>query len=197
MRNAFAAAATILALALLSLAHGSQNSQPQHVVLVSENEPGQTLIVRGTVYAPDGTTPVPGLQLNVHHTDSMGYYCMLPSPERDRTLPRDNCPDSPPNTARIRATLTTDAQGRYEFHSIKPGAYPNRRDAAHIHFHASGQGYAQQSPPALLFAGDPFITEADAAANARLGKFRFICEPQPVGRGKGVQCEYNIRLERK
>ncbi|MGH9778009.1 MAG: hypothetical protein ACRD5I_06325 [Candidatus Acidiferrales bacterium] len=197
MRNAFAAGVAILAAALLALAHASQRSQPEHVVLVSEDEPGQTLIVRGTVYAPDGATPVPGIQLRVHHTDSMGYYCMLPSPERDRTLPRDNCPDSPPNTARIRATLTTDTQGRFEFHTIKPGSYPNSRNAAHIHFQASGAGYSEQWPHDLNFAGDPHISEPEVAANAKLGKFRFLCDPQPAGRGKAVQCEYNMRLERK
>jgi len=185
-----------LAAALLAFAGGS-NCSPEHVVLVSEDEPGQTLIVRGTIYAPDGLTPVPGIQLRIHHTDSMGYYCMLPSPERDRTLPRDNCPDSPPNTARIRATLTTDAQGRFEFHTIKPGSYPNGRNPAHIHFQASGAGYSSQWPPDLNFAGDPFLSSADVEKQAQLGKFRFICDPQPIGRGKTVQCEYNIRLERK
>jgi len=197
MKTSLAAVVAILAVALLSLAHGSQDSPPRHVVLVSENEPGQTLIVRGTVYAPDGTIPVAGIQLNVHHTDSMGYYCMLPSPERDRTLPRDNCPDSPPNTARIRTTLTTDSQGRFEFHTIKPGAYPNGRNPAHIHFQASGAGYPSQWPPDLNFAGDRFLSSADVEKQAQLGKFRFICDPQPNGRGKAVQCEYNIRLERK
>ncbi|MCI0403417.1 MAG: hypothetical protein L0212_07830 [Acidobacteria bacterium] len=197
MKNLLAAALAILAPALLALASGSQRSQAEHVVLVSENEPGQTLIVRGTVYAPDGETPVPGIRLNVHHTDSMGYYCMLPSPERDRTLPRDNCPDSPPNTARIRTTLTTDAQGRFEFHTIKPGSYPNSRNPAHIHFQASGAGYPAQWPHDLNFAGDPFIPEAEVAAQEKLGKFRVICDPQPAGRGKALLCEYNFRLERK
>jgi len=197
MKNAFAAAVAVLALALLSIAHASQRSQPEHVVLVSEDEPGQTLIVRGTVYAPDGETPVAGVRLTIHNADSMGYYCMLPSPERDRTLPRDNCPDSPPNTARIRGSLTTDAQGRFEFHTIKPGAYPNRRNPAHIHFQASGAGYSSQWPPDLNFAGDPFIPAADVERQAQLGKFRFICDPQPIGRGKAVHCDYNIRLEKK
>jgi len=197
MTRSLAVALALLVQALFAFAHASQRSQPEHVVLVSENEPGQTLIVRGAVYAPDGVTPVPGLELRVHHTDSMGYYCMPPSPERDRTLPRDNCPDSPPNTARLRATLTTDAQGRFEFHTIKPGSYPNSRNPAHIHFQASGAGFPSQWPHDLNFAGDPYIGDDALAANAKLGKFRFICDPQPVGRGKGIQCKYNIRLEKK
>ncbi len=197
MKTSLAAIAAILFSTLFALAHASQRSQPEHVVLVSEDEPGQTLIVRGTIYAPDGVTPVPGIQLRIHHTDSMGYYCMLPSPERDRALPRDNCPDSPLTSARIRATLTTDAQGRYEFHTIKPGAYPNGRNPAHIHFNASGPGYPSQWPHDLNFAGDPFLPESEIAANAKAGKFRFICAPQSAGRGKAVQCEFNIRLERK
>lgn len=199
-RSALYLTAIVAAIALacgqsLVLAHGSQPAGPRHVLLVSENEPGEHLIVRGTVYAPDGVTPVAGLQLTVHNADSKGYYCMPPSPERDRTLPRDNCPDSPLHSARIRGSLITDAQGRYEFHTIKPGAYPNRRDAAHIHIHASGQGYAEQSPPALLFAGDPFIPEAEISANAKLGKFSYICEPRRER--NALVCVYNIRLERK
>ena len=153
--------------------------------------------MRGTVYAPDGTTPVPGLRLTVHHADSMGYYCMLPSPERDRTLPRDNCPDSPNHTARIRKSLTTDSQGRFEFHTIKPGAYPNARNPAHIHFAASGAGYSEQWPHDLNFAGDPFLSAGEVDAAGKAGKFSFICAPKPAERGKALVCEYNIRLERK
>jgi protocatechuate 3,4-dioxygenase beta subunit len=182
---------------LKGLAHGSYHSQPDHVVLISDEEPGQSLIVRGTVYAPDGRTPVAGIRLNVHHTDAGGYYCRPPSPERDRTLPRDTCPDSPPGTARLRAQLVTDARGRYEFHTIKPGSYPKSRNAAHIHFQASGAGYASQWPSDLLFAGDPFISEGELARQAELGKFRNVCDPQPVENSRAVQCEYNIRLERR
>ena len=103
MKTSFVAA--ILAAALLAVVPSSSQSKEQHLVLVSENEPGQHLIVRGTVYAPDGVTPVAGIQLTVHNADSKGYYCMPPSEERDRTLPRDNCPDSPLHSARIRGSL--------------------------------------------------------------------------------------------
>ena len=182
---------------LLVLVHSSQPSQPPHVVLVAEDEPGQTLIVRGSVYAPDGTTPVAGVRLDIHHTDAGGYYCRPPSPERDAALPRDNCPSEPPRSARLRGSLVTDAQGRYEFHTVKPGAYPRNRIPAHIHFKASGAGYAEQYPHSLWFADDPFIPAADVDRQAQLGKFRFICDPQPVGRRHAIQCEYNLRLERR
>ena len=200
MRSTLFLAAAVAAIVLasgqpLALAHGSQHSGPRHVVLVPENEPGQTLIVRGVVYAPDGATPVGSLQLTVHQADAHGYYCLPPSAERDRTLPRDNCPDSPNRTARLRKSFETDSQGRYEFHTIKPGSYPHSTNPAHIHFRAAGTGYPEQYPHDLWFAGDPFISAAEADAARQAGKFNYICEPQREG-ANGFRCEYNIRLQR-
>lgn len=195
MKTSFVAPAAVLAAALLTLVHSSSQSKAQHLVLVSENEPGQHLIIRGIVYAPDGVTPVSGLQLGVHNADSMGYYCMPPSEERDHTLPRDNCPDAPPTTARIRGSLTTDAQGRFEIHTVKPGAYPRRNIPAHIHFKAFGAGYPEQWLHDLNFAGDPFLPAAEVDAARQAGKFSYVCEPQRER--DALVCAYNIRLERK
>jgi protocatechuate 3,4-dioxygenase beta subunit len=195
MKTRLTAIALLAAAPLLVLAHGSRNPEPRHVVLVSEDEPGQTLIVRGTVYAPDGATPVAGVRLDIHQTDATGYYCMAPSAERDRTLPRDNCPDSPPSAARLRGSLETNAAGRFEFHTIKPGSYPRSRNPAHIHFQASGAGYPAQWPPSLWFAGDPFIPADEAAKAKAAGKFNYICESQRAG--NALVCEYNIRLKNR
>ena len=40
----------------------------------------------------------------------------------------------------LRASLTTDAGGRYRFQTIVPGEYPGR--PRHIHYRVSAKGYA-------------------------------------------------------
>ncbi|MBF8248477.1 MAG: hypothetical protein HW374_1277, partial [Bacteroidetes bacterium] len=43
-------------------------------VITSKDEPGETMIVSGRVFAPDGKTPVEGISVHVYHTDAKGYY---------------------------------------------------------------------------------------------------------------------------
>jgi protocatechuate 3,4-dioxygenase beta subunit len=54
----------------------------------------------------------------------------------------------------------TDAEGRYRFTTIKPGAYPwgNHHNAwrpAHIHFSLMGEAFAQRLVTQMYFPGDP------------------------------------------
>jgi protocatechuate 3,4-dioxygenase beta subunit len=56
----------------------------------------------------------------------------------------------------------TDAEGRYHFRTIKPGAYPwrnfvNSWRPAHIHFSVFGSGFAQRLITQMYFEGDPLI----------------------------------------
>jgi protocatechuate 3,4-dioxygenase beta subunit len=56
----------------------------------------------------------------------------------------------------------TDAAGRYEFVTIKPGPYPwgNHRNAwrpAHIHFSLLGRSFAQRLVTQMYFPGDPLF----------------------------------------
>ena len=59
--------------------------------------------------------------------------------------------------------MRTNAQGRYEFRTIKPGSYPNSRNPAHIHAYVSGPGYPEYWIDEYLFADDPFIKDEDKA----------------------------------
>jgi protocatechuate 3,4-dioxygenase, beta subunit len=56
----------------------------------------------------------------------------------------------------------TDAEGRYHFRTVKPGAYPwrnwvNNWRPAHIHFSVFGSGFAQRLITQMYFEGDPLI----------------------------------------
>jgi protocatechuate 3,4-dioxygenase, beta subunit len=87
-----------------------------------------------------------------------------------------------PEDAEFRGVgrVFTDAQGRYRFQSIKPGAYPwrNHKNAwrpNHIHYSLFGPGFATRLITQMYFPGDPllpldpiFNTVPDAAARDRL-----------------------------
>jgi len=117
-------------------------------VIAPEDEPGERLVISGTVYKPDGTTPAEGIVVYVYHTNVEGIY-----PKRG---------DETGNGRRhgyLRGWMRTNENGRYRFHTIKPGAYPSRKDPAHIHMTISGSGIPEYWIHSTWFAGDPLITE--------------------------------------
>ena len=74
----------------------------------------------------------------------------------------------------------TDAEGRYRFTTIKPGAYPwknhpNAWRPAHIHFSLFGQNFTTRLVTQMYFPGDPlqpldpiFNSVTDARARDRM-----------------------------
>lgn len=116
---------------------------PWKTTIVSEGEPGEPLIVSGTIYAPDGRTPLEGISLFVYQTDATGRYS---------TTGGDN------RNSRIHGLMRTNSEGRYEFRTIKPGSYPASRNPAHIHAYVSGPGYPEYWIDEYHFDDDPFVT---------------------------------------
>lgn len=116
---------------------------PWQTTIVSEGEAGEPLIVSGTIYAPDGRTPLEGITLFVYQTDATGRYS---------TTGGDN------RNTRIHGLMLTNSQGRYEFRTIKPGSYPASRNPAHIHAYVSGPGYPEYWIDEYHFDDDPFVT---------------------------------------
>lgn len=149
---------------------------PSTIRLTGDEEPGTPLVVAGTVYRPDGVTPAPGVVLYVYQTGLDGLY------------------HSTDGVPRLRGYLRTDEHGRYSYRSIRPGSYPRSTIPAHVHTQLWGGGYEPQWNRDLLFADDPFVSDADRRESESAGRFAWICAPQrdPAG---ALHCTHDLRLK--
>ena len=130
---------------------------------------GERIIVAGQVRDEDGR-PQPGVMIEIWQANAAGRY--------DHARDQHDAPLDP-NFHGI-GRVFSDAEGRYSFTSIKPGAYPwrNHHNAwrpNHIHYSLFGAGYAQRLITQMYFPGDPllpldpiFNTVPDPAARNRL-----------------------------
>lgn len=117
--------------------------------IAPDSEPGERLVVRGVAYHPDGVTPAPDVVLYFYQTNADGVY-----PTRG---------DETGNARRhgyLRGWIRTDDRGRYEIRTIRPGNYPGRSAAAHIHVTAQEpNGGPEYYIGELLFADDPHLRD--------------------------------------
>jgi protocatechuate 3,4-dioxygenase beta subunit len=130
---------------------------------------GQRIVVHGRLLDGDGHA-APGSLIEVWQANAAGRYAHA----ADRwPAPLD------PNFAGA-GRVVTDADGRYRFTTIRPGAYPWRNHdnawrPAHIHFSVFGQAFAQRLITQMYFPDDPlffqdpiFNSVPDPRARARL-----------------------------
>lgn len=112
---------------------------------------GQRIVVEGRVL-DEGGRPVPHTLIEVWQANAAGRYA--------HTVDQWNAPLDANFTGAGR-TLT-DADGRYRFVSIRPGAYPwrNHHNAwrpAHIHFSLFGPAFLTRLVTQMYFPGDPLL----------------------------------------
>jgi protocatechuate 3,4-dioxygenase beta subunit len=159
----------------------AQQSRPATLTstarIAPSTEPGTPLVIHGRVYAADRKTPVANAVVFAYHTDRDGLY------DRPGTT----------HSWRLRGWAKTDADGRFEFSTIRPGAYPNSRIAEHVHFTvyaATGERYHGGE---LNFADDKFVSEADRARSDRESEFGGV---RPVRREGAVQhVDFRLRVD--
>jgi protocatechuate 3,4-dioxygenase, beta subunit len=112
---------------------------------------GERIIVTGRVVEEDGR-PVPNTLVEIWQANAGGRY----RHEGDQhPAPLD------PNFSGAGRTLT-DADGKYEFVTVKPGAYPwknhpNAWRPAHIHFSLFGRAFSSRLVTQMYFPGDPLF----------------------------------------
>ena len=107
---------------------------------------GQVLTVMGRVLNLNGE-PVRNAKVEIWQANAHGRY----------THPSDHNPAPLDPNFEGSAVLTTDDEGRYQFKTIKPAAYPagpNRIRPAHIHFQVSGR--QDRLVTQMYFEGDPY-----------------------------------------
>ena len=116
--------------------------------IADKDEPGEPLVLRGTVYAPDKATAVPGVLLYVYHTNTAGIY-----PKRGNEAGNGR------RHGYLRGWVISDENGEFEVRTIRPGTYPSRSEPAHIHMTVKEPGRAEYWIDNILFEGDPLITQ--------------------------------------
>jgi protocatechuate 3,4-dioxygenase, beta subunit len=135
---------------------GADRAKPEDSDLTCrhEGEPlGERIVVHGRVLDGDGR-PVPNTLVEVWQANAAGRYAH----DNDK----HRAPLDPNFTGAGRCA--TDADGRYRFVTVRPGAYPwrNHHNAwrpAHIHFSLFGEAFAQRLVTQMYFPGDPLFPQ--------------------------------------
>jgi protocatechuate 3,4-dioxygenase beta subunit len=130
---------------------------------------GERIVVSGRVLDEDAR-PLAGTLVEIWQANAAGRY--------RHDVDQHDAPLDPSFTGCGHAL--TDAEGRYRFVTIRPGAYPWRNHTnawrpAHIHFSVFGEAFATRLVTQMYFPGDPLLADdpifnctADEQARQRL-----------------------------
>ena len=92
------------------------------MTIAQRDEPGDKLVITGTIYKADGRTPYPHVILYAYHTDSKGYYSKKGTETGVQKW-----------HGHLHGWCKTDDKGFYKIQTIRPARYPDNSMPAHIH----------------------------------------------------------------
>ena len=130
---------------------------------------GERIVVSGRV-VDENSRPLSNTLVEIWQANAAGRY--------QHAVDQHDAPLDPNFTG--SGQVITDAEGRYRFLTIRPGAYPwqnhyNAWRPAHIHFSLFGPAFATRLVTQMFFPGDPllhfdpiFNCTADESARNRL-----------------------------
>jgi protocatechuate 3,4-dioxygenase beta subunit len=138
------------------------------------SEGGTPFVVKGVVLDSSGK-PVAAAEVFAYHTDRTGLYAA-------------------PGAAdpwRLKGWAMTDAQGRFELRTIRPGPYPNANIPAHVHVHVTASCCGRQERE-MVFDDDALVNTAFRDQHGPESMFLYS---RPIARADGSQeVSYTIRL---
>lgn len=103
--------------------------------------------INGVVYKADGKTPAQDVVLYFYHTDETGHY---PQKGNEQGWAKRH--------GYLRAWAKTNAKGEYKFVTLRPVAYPDHTEPAHIHVVLKEPGVNEYFIDEFLFDDDPLLT---------------------------------------
>jgi protocatechuate 3,4-dioxygenase, beta subunit len=118
-------------------------------------EPGQKLVINGTVYQADGKTPARDVMIYYYHTNTSGKY--LHDPGKKRSM----APNEKGQThGYLRGWVKTGDDGKYRIYTVRPGVYPTRDEPAHIHLTIKESGFNEYYIDDIVFDDDILLNAA-------------------------------------
>jgi len=157
---------------------------------------GERIVVCGRVLGDDGR-PVANTLIEVWQANSAGRYIHV-----------NDQHDAPVDPNFLGAgRCMTDAEGRYKFYTVKPGAYPwmNHQNAwrpAHIHLSLFGPSIATRLVTQMFFPADPllqqdpiFMSVPEGARDRLVSKFDLGLTEQGFALGYGFDIVLRGRAE--
>ncbi len=122
------------------------------------NDPGPKLILSGVIYKSDGKTPAKDVVLYIYHTDQKGVY---PTKGNEKGWGKRH--------GFLRGWIKTNEKGEYKFYTLRPAAYPGRRDPAHIHPTIKEPDKTEYWIDEYLFDDDPLLTADQRKRQEQVG----------------------------
>jgi protocatechuate 3,4-dioxygenase beta subunit len=159
------------------------NASSSSLTIVTPEEPGSRLRVRMRVIEADNSAS-PGALVYFYHTDAEGDYG--PNVARIPLAGSDN------NYSRLFGYAVTDVEGAIEFHSIRPGGYPDAEFPDHIHlriWRPDNRSFGGE----IWFADDPRIGDEARDEAARFDEI-VICPVTKDADGH-LSIDATIRLD--
>jgi protocatechuate 3,4-dioxygenase beta subunit len=148
--------------------------------IAPQDEPGVPLVLRGQVFAPGGK-PADGVVVHAYHRDANGF---------------DFGPgDDSLSTWRLQGWVRTDAQGRFEFRTIRPAPDHLGREGAHIHLTVESAEFGRQWAPTVFLSDDPIVTTDQRRQSRRAGKYGGVREVATIEGVQHVDVRIRLRAE--